>query len=455
MMKDYEEALAYLYSFANYELSRMTPRTDMRLARVRRLLEVAGNPQQRFRSVLIAGTKGKGSTAAMVAAIAQAAGRRTGFYSTPHLNTHRERMRIDGQLISTQEFVERVREVRSVVERYDDELGPPTTYELGTLLAFGYFAGHQVDLAVVEVGLGGRLDATNVLDADVSAIASISYDHMEVLGPTLTSIATEKAGIIKPGKVVVSAPQQPEALAALRRVAQERGALLLQVRQPRVIDAVERIEAGQPVPDIRQRFGVPREPEAIDPPGNWLYCPNWPHSTTFCLPLLGEHQLTNAAVAIAVCEELRIPTDAMAAGLERVQWPGRLEVVHEQPLVIVDGAHNVDSMEKLAAAVRRHIGYQRLRAIVGFSSDKDIPGMAAVLNTLADEVVLTRSKHPRSAEPAAIAHHFRQARIAGGLAEALAGQADRELALVTGSLYLVGEARLHLGLVAPEDQDPL
>ncbi|MFI5266225.1 MAG: bifunctional folylpolyglutamate synthase/dihydrofolate synthase [Chloroflexota bacterium] len=454
-MRTYEEALAYLYSFANYELSRMTPRTDMRLTRMRRLLKLAGDPQERFRSVLIAGTKGKGSTAAMIAAIGQGAGLRTGLYSTPHLNTHRERMRIDGQLISKDELAERMRDVRSIVERYDAQLGPPTTYELGTLLAFGYFADHEVDLAVVEVGLGGRLDATNVLEPEVSAISSISYDHMEVLGPTLTSIATEKAGIIKAGKVVVSAPQRSEALAALRQVAGERRALLLQVRQPELTQAAARIEAGEEAPSIRQCFLAPREPEAIDAQGNWLYCPNWPHFTPFCIPLMGEHQLTNAAVAIAASEELHISAEAMVTGLERVRWPGRLEVLRERPLVVADGAHNVDSMEKLAAAVRRHFGYKRLRAIVGFSADKDIPGMAAVLNGLADEVVLTRSKHPRSAEPAAIAQHFDQARIASDLEEALAGQGERELALVTGSLYLVGEARLHMGLVEPEDQDPL
>ena len=454
-MTTFEEALAYLYSFANYEVSRMTPRTDMRLTRVRRLLELAGNPHERWRSVLIAGTKGKGSTAAMIAAISQAAGLRTGLYSTPHLNSHRERMRIDGQLISREEFQQRMLAVRALVDRYDAELGPPTTYELGTLLAFGYFADHAADLAVIEVGLGGRLDATNVLDAEVSVIASISYDHTEVLGPTLTSIATEKAGIIKPGKVVVSAPQQPEALAALQQVADERGALLLQVHQPELTQSTDRIVAGERVPNVRQCFRVPREPESMDARGNWLYCPNWPHDTTFSLPLLGEHQLTNAVLAIAAAEELRLPPSATVTGLERVQWPGRLEILRERPLVLADGAHNVDSMEKLAAAVRRHFGYERLRAIVGFSADKDIPSMAAILNELADEVVLIRSKHPRSADPAAIAEHFQRARIAADLGEALKSQGERELALITGSLYLVGEARLHLGLVSPEDQDPL
>jgi dihydrofolate synthase / folylpolyglutamate synthase len=454
-MTTYGEELAYLYSFANYELSRITPRTDMRLSRMRRLLELAGDPQRRLRSVLIAGTKGKGSTAAMLAAIGQAAGRRTALYSTPHLNTHRERMRVDGQLISRDEFVERMQGVRDVVRRYDGDLGPPTTYELGTLLAFDWFARQAVELAVVEVGLGGRLDATNVLDAELSLIASISYDHTDVLGPTLTSIATEKAGIIKPGKVAITAPQKPEALAPLKQAAAERRALLVQVQPPELVRPAERILAGGEAPDVRQCFRTPAAPEVAQGQDTWLYCPNWPHVSTFCTSLLGEHQLTNAALAIAAAEELRLPAEAAVKGLGQVRWPGRLEILRQRPLIVADGAHNVDSMEKLALAMRRHFGWRRLRAIAGFSADKDVPGIAAVLDELADEVVLTQSKHPRSAQPSDVARHFTRARVAANLDEALDGQEADELALVTGSLYLVGEARLHLGLVAPEDQDPL
>jgi len=439
-VKTYAEALAYLYSFANYELSAMSPRTDLRLTRVRRLLELAGNPQGRFRSVHVAGTKGKGSTAAMIAAIAQAAGRRTGLYSTPHLNTHRERMRIDGQLIARDEFVQRMRQVRAVVERYGRELGPPTTYELGTLLAFRYFADHAVDLAIVEVGLGGRLDATNVLEPDVAVLTPMSYDHVEILGPTLTSIASEKAGIIKPGKPVISAPQPAEAMAVLERVAREQGARLTVSAAPAPTGEPPCVRAGEPVGELRQCLAIPSPAAAGE---------------GICLHLLGEHQLTNAGVAMEVARRLGLPDQAITHGLEAVRWPGRLEILRQRPLVVADGAHNVDSMEKLAAAIRRHFEYEGLRIIAGFSADKDIPGMAMVLNELADDIVLTRSKHPRSADPAAISRHFHQVRIASDVGEALAGQAPRELALVTGSLYLVGEARLHLGLVPPEDQDPL
>jgi dihydrofolate synthase / folylpolyglutamate synthase len=404
----YADALAYLYSFANYEVAPISSRTDLRLSRMRRLLELAGEPQRRFRSVLIAGTKGKGSTAAMLASISQATGQLTGLYTTPHLNTHRERMRTDGQLISEEEFAHRMVEVRQIVEDYAGELGSPTTYELGTLLAFKYFADHAVELAVVEVGLGGRLDATNVLDAELAIITSISYDHVEVLGHTLSAIATEKAGIIKPGKPLVSAPQKAEVLAVLERVAAERGAQLT--------------------------VAAPAESD---------------------VPLLGEHQLVNAGVATVAAKQLAIADSAVRAGLASVRWPGRLEIAPGRPLTVMDGAHNVDSMEKLAAAMRRHFQWDRLRVVAGFSADKDIPGMARVLNDLADEIVLTRSRHPRSADPATLQQYFPGSRIANNLGEALAGQADRELALITGSLYLVGEARLHLHLVPPEEQDPL
>jgi dihydrofolate synthase / folylpolyglutamate synthase len=438
----YAEALAYLYSFANYEVSRMSPRTDMRLTRMRRLLEMAGNPEQRFRSVLIAGTKGKGSTAAMIAAIAQASGIRTGLYSTPHLNTHRERICIDGELISCDEFTHRMATIRDLVGRYGDELGPPTTYELGTTLAFEYFAEHKVDLAVVEVGLGGRLDATNVLSPEISVITPISYDHVEVLGTTLTLIATEKAGIIKPETPVVAANQHPEAMAVIERVARERAAPLSLAPALEATSRPTKLRAGDPLPRARQCARLPAGgPRAGGP--------------RVCITLLGQHQLANAGVAVAVARQLGIGDEAVTRGLEAVRWAGRLEILRDQPLVVVDGAHNVDSMEKLAAAIRVHFDYDRLRLIVGFSADKDIRGMAAVVNEIADEVVLTRSRHPRSADPEGIIGFFPTAHIASTLDEALAGQGPRELVVIAGSLYLAGEARLALGLVGPEDQDEL
>jgi dihydrofolate synthase / folylpolyglutamate synthase len=451
-VKTYAEALTYLYSFINYEASAMTPRTDLRLSRMRRLLELAGNPHQRFRSILVAGTKGKGSTAVMLASIARSAGQRTGFLSTPHLNSHRERYRLDGRMIDEQAFVELMRRVRGVIKAYDGDLGPPTTYELGTLLAFWHFADANVDLAVVEVGLGGRLDATNVLETEMSVFAPISYDHVEVLGHTLTEIATEKAGIIKPGQPAVTAPQTPEAMAVLERVARQREAVLTVASSPAATGRPVCVTAGQDLPSpIAQYVLVPRRGplaasvhEQEQGPGDLV-----------ALSLLGEHQLTNAGVATEAARQLGYDEDAICRGLETVRWPGRLEILREQPLVVADGAHNVDSMEKLAAAIRKHFAYDRLRLVAGFSADKDIAGIAPILNELADEIVLVQSKHARAAQPLAIARYFREPRLANSLDEALAGQQPREMALITGSLYLVGEARLQMGLVSPEDQDEL
>ena len=346
------------------------------------------------------------------------------------MNTHRERIRVDGELIDREAFVRLISSVQGILARLDDS---PTTYELGTLLAFQHFAGSGVQLAVVEVGLGGRLDATNVLDAELAVITSISYDHMEVLGSTLSAIAAEKAGIIKPGKPVIVPRQPAEAMSAIRRRADEMGSEVVQAAP---------VSGAENVPPIVSTFSASAQR---------TQCFSF-DSGRACIPLLGAHQLTNASVAIAAARQLGFGDQAIERGLDNVRWPGRLEIAQEQPLIVLDGAHNVDSMGKLAAAVRRHFTWRRLRIIAGFSADKDITGMAPILNDLADEIVLTQSKHARSADPAAIRGFFRDARMAG-LAEALHDPPD--FTLITGSLYLVGDARLELGLISAEDQDEL
>ncbi|MDE3075403.1 MAG: bifunctional folylpolyglutamate synthase/dihydrofolate synthase [Chloroflexota bacterium] len=440
----YVEALAYIYSFANYEVSRMAPRTDLKLSRMTRLLELCGRPDRRFRSVLVAGTKGKGSTAAMLASISQAAGKRTGLYSSPHLSTHRERIRVNGELIPEAAFVERTIDIQRLVRGLGSgrpELGQPTTFELGTLLAFQHFAAENVELAVVEVGLGGRLDTTNVLDADLAIITSISFDHMDVLGATLPAIAGEKADIIKPGRPVISAPQAEEAMEPIARTATLRQAPL-SVAVPALPDGPPlRIVAGKPLPDrIGQAFRPAGAPET---PGYWM-------------SLLGEHQLVNAGVAIEAAARLGFDERAARQGFQTVCWPGRLEVLRTRPLVVADGAHNRESMAKLVAAVDRHFARGGVRVIAGFSADKDIPAMAEVLTAFADEIVLTRSHHPRAADPAAIERYFPGARTAASVREALgiAPTSEDQLILVTGSLHPCGEARAVLGLVTPEEVDP-
>ncbi|MGH2520555.1 MAG: bifunctional folylpolyglutamate synthase/dihydrofolate synthase, partial [Chloroflexota bacterium] len=264
----YEEALRYLYSFTNYE-TRAAPRGAFKLTRMERLLDVAERPERRYPSVLVAGTKGKGSTAAMLAAIATAAGKRVGFYSSPHLNTHRERYRLQGAPIAKDVFVQQVAQLPGLLaemERRWPELGAVTLFELCTLLAFRWFAEEVVDLAVVEVGVGGWLDCTNVLRPQLSLIAPISYDHRDVLGNTLTEIAFEKAGIIKPGHLVLSAPQTDEAAAVLRRVAAEQSAPLRMVPPGAPVGDPLRIVAGPPLPPrLGQWFRPQQWPEAEEP----------------------------------------------------------------------------------------------------------------------------------------------------------------------------------------------
>src|SRR5581483_4838242 len=389
-------------------------------------------------------------TAAMLASAVQASGLRTGFYSSPHLTTHRERIRVNSAPISAAELAELIAGVQQLLQAYDPSaLGAPTTYELGTLIAFQHFANQAVERAVVEVGLGGRLDATNVLEPDLSIFAPISFDHMAVLGDTLTAIATEKAGIIKERTPIVSAPQEDEALEVLRRIAAERHAPFRIAPPALEAAAPVRLRAGEPLPEVvGQQMTLPG-------------CQSSQYVSAgqpAMLPLLGTHQLVNAGVAAAAARLWEIDDEAIAAGLAKVRWPGRLEIVSKRPLVVTDGAQNVASIEALVAALRRHFDFRRLRIIAGFSADKDIGGIARVLNGLPADVVLTRSQHPRAAEPADLARHFPGARLTRDLSGALATlpAADSpDLTVITGTLFLTGEARVAFGLVPPQDQDPL
>ncbi|MHB1162419.1 MAG: bifunctional folylpolyglutamate synthase/dihydrofolate synthase [Chloroflexota bacterium] len=458
---DYNEALRYLYSFTDYEkktgYAYSAETFDLR--RPRELLALLGDPHMRFPSVLVAGTKGKGSTSAMLVSILQAAGRRVGLYSQPHLHSFRERIRVNGRPIAPQEMALAVEAVAPAVEelrRTRPELGVPTTYEVATAAAMHYFAAQQPDLVVLEVGLGGRLDATNVANPLVSVIAPVSLDHVQILGNTIAQIAAEKAGIIKEQGVVVAAEQTAEAIQVIRRVASERGARLV-VARPEVAESpveapAQPLGEGEAARPRRERTLV-----ALRSPSGGIY--------RFGLPLLGAHQVANAATAIAVVEELAlrgfpIDREAVERGLGQVRWPGRMEVIRREPLVVADGAHNGDSATKLAAALRENFLYRRLILVLGTSADKDVEGIAAALAPEASVVVATRSRHPRAADPERIAAAVPrelcpQVEVTGdftsaiGLATALAAPGD--LICVTGSLFIVADARDHYGLAEERD----
>jgi len=427
---DYQAALDYILSFADYE--RM-PRSALvfDLRRIEMLLERLDNPHQAARSIHIAGTKGKGSTAAMTSSILTQAGYRTGLYTSPHLLSIRERIQINGEHIPEGEFARLVGVMQPEVEAVNSasSLGELTTFELLTALAFLYFREKGVDYQVLEAGLGGRLDATNVIQPEVCVITSISFDHVDVLGESLTQIATEKAGIIKPGSTAVSSPQSPEAMAVLERVCRERGVRLIRVGG----DVTWRQKTFTPEGQSFQVVGMKGEYDLT-------------------LPLLGEHQLENAATAVAVAEVLaergaKILPENIAHGLERVQWPGRLEILRRRPWVIVDGAHNADSARRLVQALEQYFAFERALLIFGASSDKNIAGMVDELISLFEVVIVTRSRHPRAVAPERLVSEFAKRGITPQVAEdaasalemALAHSRASDLICATGSLFLIAE----------------
>lgn len=447
----YREALAWLYSFSDTERTgQFTRDREDNLARERGLLAQLGNPQRAYGVTHVAGTKGKGSTSTMLASILRAAGIHTGLYTQPDLHTFRERMRIDGQVIGEEEVARLVPVVREAVERAGTPLGSYITYEVATALAFLAFREAGVAQAVIEVGLGGRLDATNVVEPLVTAITSISYDHMQVLGNTLGEIAGEKAGIVKPGVPLVTSSQDPEALAVIERVCAERGAPLFRVGPEGAANCAYRYMLGA-ADSERQTFDV------VTPAGTYRDVE---------LGLLGAHQIENATMALALAEQLRahgvaIGEEAIRRGLRDARWQARLQVVRREPWVIVDGAHNADSFAKLFAALKRHFTYERLLLVIGVMADKDLAGIAAeVARAQPAHIYTTAVDYPRAAVPDVLALVMHEdvpgvaveaiARSGSALATALAAAGPRDLVVVAGSLYLAGEALRWLAAHVPE-----
>lgn len=450
---NYQEALAYLYNLSDFERTgRYTRNTEENLPREARLLERLGNPQQHYTSTLIAGTKGKGSTAALIERVLREAGLHTGLYTQPDLHTFRERIRVSGRLISEQEMAQLMQEVRTAVLDIEQrrEFGPFITYEVATALALLYFSRQQIDHAVLEVGLGGRLDATNVTQPLVSVITSISYDHMQVLGDTLTKIATEKAGIIKPRGVVVTSAQAQEALLAIASAAERQQARLVRAGPADGDLARTEVNAGR-LPPLNYRYRLEERSE-----GRQRFTV-WTPGRVYAgleIPLAGQHQLENATAALATLEMLRErgvawDEDALRAGLFAVRWPARMEVVGHHPTIIVDGAHNADSVQKLIQALRDSFPSRRLIVVLSVSADKDLVGMIQAMADI-DAVVLTRMMNPRAATIERMQELFAQyaphvsvytvGESSGAAMELALGLAGRDdLICATGSIYLAAE----------------
>jgi dihydrofolate synthase/folylpolyglutamate synthase len=444
----YKEALDYIYGFTDYEKKsayRYAPE-HFDLGRVERLTALLDNPQHRFKAIHIAGTKGKGSTAAMIASILRASGYQTGLYTSPHLHTFRERIQLNGQLISEEAVAHLTGRLQPLVSQVEDL----TTFEIMTALAFLYFAAEGVDLAVLEVGMGGRLDATNIVTPLVAIITSLSLDHTPYLGSTLPLIAREKAGIIKDGAVVVSVPQPPEAMAVIEEICQERGALLFRIGEQWTWQGVEANLEGQ---SFTVHVNRPTAPPP-DHPIKYDFLSRGSHRHRYWIPLLGEHQLANATTAIAVTDLLpglgvHITEEAVTQGLRQVRWPGRLEVLSRAPSLVVDGAHNADSAHKLATALGTYFQYERLILIFGASQEKDIDGMLRELLPLVHQVIITQAQHPRAAEVQSLREAlFAQScdpllsnSVAEALDCALRLAQDHDLICATGSLFVVAEVR--------------
>ena len=442
---EYRNAIDNLLSLVDHERTGIPNPRQKRifdLGRMEAFLDRLGNPQRAAKTIHVAGTKGKGSTAALCDAALRAAGYRTGFYSSPHLHSFRERIRINSQPISEAGFSRLVEQLWSAQEWIGQhtELGNITLFEFMTGMAFQCFADNQSDFQVIEVGLGGRLDATNVLDSDVCVITPISRDHTAILGDSIAEIASEKAGIIKPGRPVVIAPQVPEARSVILETCRERSATPVQVGK-----------------DVTWKAGA----SSIE--GQDFTVKGLSGEYQLRLPLLGKHQLDNAACAVAALESFiaqghSIPGEAIQRGFESVVWPCRMEVLGRDPLVVADGAHNDDSVNILMDAVAGYLDYKRVLLVVGFSRDKSVSDMVARLAKAEPVVFACRSRHPRSTPPEQIVGLFRENSVeaieAGSTADALtqAKQAAREgdLILVTGSLFVAAEARECILGIEPE-----
>ena len=429
---NYQQAQDYIFGYTDYEKVPMPHAlASYDLRRVIELLARLGNPHLEARSVHIGGTNGKGSTAAMIASVLTTSGYATGLYTSPHLNTIRERFTIDRALITEEEFAAIATRLKPEVEEVNRRAtyGELTTFELMTALAFTHFSHQKVNFQVLEVGMGGKFDATKTIEPEVCVITSVSLDHTAVLGNSLAKIATEKAGIIKPNSVVVLSPQADDVVQVIEDACLKQRARLIIVGR-----------------DITWRsLGFNGKQQSLEVNGKL-------DSYRLSIPLLGHHQLENAATAVSALEVLRerkfgISENSIADGLAQVSWPGRLQVLRRSPLLVVDGAHNPDAARKLKLSLTDYFDFKRAILVMGASLDKDVAGVVSELVSLFDSVIVTQSHHPRAMKATELKAVFRkygvEVQLAENVSEALSlavGAAGaQDLICVTGSLFVVAE----------------
>jgi dihydrofolate synthase/folylpolyglutamate synthase len=436
----YNQALDYLYSFVDYSLKHISElaKAEFNLDRMFALMQELGNPQQKYPIIHVAGTKGKGSVAALCASALKAAGYKTGLYTSPHLWDYVERIQINGEPISHEQLIELVEEVKPAVAK----IPKLTTFEITTALGLLAFAKNDVNAAVIEVGLGGRLDATNIVTPVVSVITSLSYDHMAVLGNTLAAIAGEKAGIIKEGIPVVSAPQQRESWEVLERVAKEKGCPVVLVGED---VKFERLTSSLDEQSLRLSSPALSQAEGFHLPPLEQH-----HRVELTIPLLGAHQIENAAIAYTALKTsgILISDEAIQRGFDQVKWPARFEILRRrEPPVVIDSAHNRDSARRLRETLDEY--FPGIPAILIFCAleDKDISGMLEELKPRLECVVATRADHPRAPSAAWMAEQVQTAGIpaeavalvSNALERALELAGKQKLVLVAGSVAFAGE----------------
>lgn len=422
---DYKEALQYIENTAKFGM-------NLGLERIERLLELMGDPHERIRCIHVAGTNGKGSVTSMISSMLKASGYKVGMYTSPHLQRFTERIMINGFEITEEDVAGYIGYMQPIIERIVEEgYEHPTEFEIITAMMFKYFHEKEVDFAVIEVGLGGRLDATNVINPLVSVITAIGYDHMNVLGNTLKSIAYEKAGIIKENGIVVTYPQEDEAESVIKEVCERKHASLVQV------DGY-----GLTLKDFSlagQTFDMKIENEVyggID------------------IKLLGEHQLINAKTAVAAIRALSnrgicIEKNYIYEGLKNTSWPGRLEVIQSNPVILLDGAHNPQGIESLRNALGKYFTYEKLVLVVGILKDKEADKMCSMLLPMADSIITVRPLSERAMSPDELKgialKYCRDVTACDNIDDAV----DYGMALVQtgglllfcGSLYMIGHIR--------------
>ncbi len=472
----YPEATKYLESFINYEKITAWPyKESLKLERIKDFLSSIGNPQDHLRCIHIAGTKGKGSTCAFIAYTLKEAGYKVGLYTSPHLSDFRERIRIlsgsrpapsishqkyfEG-MISKRELTALVRKLKPSIEGYNkaSKYGPLSFFEVYTSLAFVFFKENKVDFAVLETGLGGRLDATNVINSLTCAITPLSYEHTQKLGNTLKEIAAEKAGIIKrhqgtktPGHkdtrtsghqpIVISAPQELEAIKVIQNRCREIGAKLYEVGKDITYYQDTRIPGHKDTKTQRHQVNNAFMVRGI-----------FGEYDNLKIKLIGDHQVVNAAVAIGVIESLRkqnikVGVDEIRKGLYNTVWPGRCEIVSRKPYIVLDGAQNIASARVLKGAIKDNFKYKKLILVLGVSKDKDIRGVCNELCGLADKVILTKADNPRATGPEILAKSFKDKEsyitnsVKKAKDKAVKMAKKDDLILISGSLFVVGEFR--------------